>query len=964
MSAIVFYLFDGLLVDEDDEDEHLIYLYGREVSGASVTVVVRGFRPYVFELERSMKPLPPCECQTEPQRRRLAYGYHATAEKFLKVRFKKFKEYRKHGRGKYMYDPRNVFLLFLHERNIRTSSWVRIERAKASTTATTTSAVYTASIHGVGPLTENVPKRLPPLMVCSFDLETYNEEHKFPVSKQPRDVILCIGMVFSAYPFADMQRVLLTTKPSAKVEGTEICVFESEGLMLDAFAQWVQKMDVDVFTGYNIFGFDYAYLCDRALRLGNPRWLRVPKESRWADLRAEVLKNKDQLDKCTEVQRLWGVYDDYAQATAAAAAFEKTRPCRQFYWQNRRDSAPLSSYVTKYTNTAAKGQNTTHRILREGRVDVDLLPYARSNLKLLNYKLETVARHILGDHKADLPYAVMFQKWESGTPEDVAEIVKYCVQDCVLPVTLLKKLNVLENMTEMSYVTSTNLDDVINGGQQKKSYNLLRRFLLDADFVMDEATVERPDDLQGATVLPPKAGFYSQPIATLDFASLYPSIMRAHNLCYTTIVLNPAEKARLRPSDVETIDTGRETFTYVKPHVRRGILPEILGSLLSQRKQAKRDMKKATDPLEKSVQNGRQLALKVTANSLYGFTGVDKGYWPCYPIAISVTATGRCMIEECKTITREHFPNSTCVYGDTDSIMVSFHDCENSVAGMQTCFRHGEVLADILTDFFKQKTQTPHVVMEMEKACWPFLAFPVKKRYISRYFEDPQGKPKIDAKGVQLARTDGSQLLRDVYKEVVENIIPLDGDVKDVAVIEADVLRIVRSQLERIRDMEVPMFVIQKTLKTEYKNGGDTIPQVALWKKLLQAIENKEIMMEPPRSGDKLPFVVLYDKDKKKKIFDRVAHPDFTRKEDLDITYYIENQLRNAITQLCEPFTDKMDALFDEFVHQEKRQRAGLQDISKFFNARPAATLPAAKKRKVVKKKKSAVPSNSITKYF
>ena len=37
-------------------------------------------------------------------------------------------------------------------------------------------------------------------------------------------------------------------------------------------------------------------------------------------------------------------------------------------------------------------------------------------------------------------------------------------------------------------------------------------------------------------MLEAKQGFYSMPVATLDFASLYPSIMMAHNLCYTTLL--------------------------------------------------------------------------------------------------------------------------------------------------------------------------------------------------------------------------------------------------------------------------------------------------------------------------------------------------------------------------------------------------------------------------------------------
>lgn len=49
------------------------------------------------------------------------------------------------------------------------------------------------------------------------------------------------------------------------------------------------------------------------------------------------------------------------------------------------------------------------------------------------------------------------------------------------------------------------------------------------------------DQFEGATVIEPIRGYYTDPIATLDFNSLYPSIMMAHNLCYTTL-LHPSNK--------------------------------------------------------------------------------------------------------------------------------------------------------------------------------------------------------------------------------------------------------------------------------------------------------------------------------------------------------------------------------------------------------------------------------------
>ena len=122
---------------------------------------------------------------------------------------------------------------------------------------------------------------------------------------------------------------------------------------------------------------------------------------------------------------------------------------------------------------------------------------------------------------------------------------------------------------------------------------------------------------EGAVVIEPTRGFYKDPVATLDFASLYPSIMMAHNLCYSTLV--PKHKAQFyNPDDLTKTPNGD---FFVKPHMKKGILPIILQELLSARKRAKQELAKATDPFEKAVLDGRQLALKISANSVYGFTG-------------------------------------------------------------------------------------------------------------------------------------------------------------------------------------------------------------------------------------------------------------------------------------------------------------------------------------------------------
>ena len=143
---------------------------------------------------------------------------------------------------------------------------------------------------------------------------------------------------------------------------------------------------------------------------------------------------------------------------------------------------------------------------------------------------------------------------------------------------------------------------------------------------------ENIPSFKGATVNDPKKGFYKErPVATLDWASLYPSIMRAHNLCHSTHVLDP----RFFDEDgvVEYQIRGDFTAHFVTSERHKGILPRILEDLGHRRKAAKNKVKEYTKLAKDATQSpqdrvrfealakvfdGQQLALKVSMNSIYG----------------------------------------------------------------------------------------------------------------------------------------------------------------------------------------------------------------------------------------------------------------------------------------------------------------------------------------------------------
>ena len=111
------------------------------------------------------------------------------------------------------------------------------------------------------------------------------------------------------------------------------------------------------------------------------------------------------------------------------------------------------------------------------------------------------------------------------------------------------------------------------------------------------------EKFEGATVIEPRRGYFLDPVATLDFSSLYPSVMMAHNLCYTTLV-DPKDVHRLTKRKVKVNKTPNNDF-FVDASSRKGILPMILEEFVTARKKVKKQMQETADSFEREVLEAR-----------------------------------------------------------------------------------------------------------------------------------------------------------------------------------------------------------------------------------------------------------------------------------------------------------------------------------------------------------------------
>jgi DNA polymerase delta subunit 1 len=468
---------------------------------------------------------------------------------------------------------------------------------------------------------------------------------------------------------------------------------------------------------------------------------------------------------------------------------------------------------------------------------------------------------------------------------------------------LMDKLLCMYNYVEMARVTGTPINFLLNRGQMIKVTSQLLRKARECGYVLPTTKSQQSDDkFEGATVLEPTTGFYEKPIATLDFASLYPSIMMAHNLCYCTLV-PPDRSAEIGQDEVTLTPSGCK---FVKSSKQKGLLPRILEELLSARKKAKKEMAEATDPLTKSVLNGRQLALKISANSVYGFTGATVGMLPCLEISSSVTAFGRTMIEHTKnmveakyTIANGYAHDAQVIYGDTDSVFVKF-----GVDTVQEAMSLGEEAADLVSTTFIKP-----IKLEFEKVYFPYLLLN-KKRYAGLYWTKPEAFDKLDTKGIETVRRDNCGMVKEIVETVLHRIL-IDRSISSakqfVQSMIADLLQ---------NKVDLSLLVITKSL-----GKGANAEDYAAKQAHVEVAEKmrKRDPTTAPGSGDRVPYVIT-TAAKNVPAYARAEDPLYVLENNLpiDAQYYIDHQLQQPLRSIFGPILPNAESELFKGDHTRK----------------------------------------------
>jgi len=401
---------------------------------------------------------------------------------------------------------------------------------------------------------------------------------------------------------------------------------------------------------------------------------------------------------------------------------------------------------------------------------------------------------IYEDQKEDVTYAMIPNLWR-GDDDQRTRLCSYCITDAELSQRLVNYMKIFYLNLAMAVVCAgIPVKDVYVRGQQIKVLGIMMRqnHLKGSHYIFPGTTHYNYNDMKpdedddpvgdkkegvgykGAFVLEPDIGFKKGPILVFDFTSLYPSIMKAHNLSHEMQLfkkdLGNFSKDDYHKICPDPVDKPKK-FVYFKKKPL-GLLPATLEYLLQERKKVKKQMKQYKDSNKMYfILDGKQLALKVNANSGYGATGATNSTIFNIDISASTTGKGRDFIllvvkilleasysgkisEDLKFLLKD----AKCVGGDTDSVFFYFPN----ISTVELAQKYGDEISDYINLHFPSDVQ-----MKYEQCYMPMLILG-KKRYVALIDGDINKK---QYKGIEIIRRDALPFTQRVATKVLDMVL-------------------------------------------------------------------------------------------------------------------------------------------------------------------------------------------------
>jgi DNA polymerase delta subunit 1 len=737
-------------------------------------------------------------------------------------------------------------------------------------------------------------------------------------------------------------------KPAFKkndMKDTVVFTFEEdeELAMLEHWSQMTRVFDVEWLAGFNSISYDVPYVYQRAKLHGS-------------------------LDIFRNLSRFQALPHDRLQ----------------------RGSRRYKECLPRERLQNGKGlNNEMPQIDLPGVIQFDALKVIKLLEKLSTYSLKEVAKELLTAdmQKKDLPHSMISPYFAAG-PEYQRKLAIYCIYDTRVTVAVMVKRFLLGHAIEVARASWTSITQQMLQGAQIKTWNLICKTAHRDGWILDElarqkvqqmhgleieplprylrkfakhdaegmsfkeiASLRKEKKYDGAFVLDPVIGLYDSIYTnTFDFASLYPSIIIAYNLCFSTWIEHRYDKETNeiwfpyfdksfaeRSKDKYCVwwgdkprppasETQGKTLILVCEDKNSGhtdcfvqdipsLLPGILRALTAMRKGVKNEMKEAKkrgDTFQVSVLDSRQGAIKILANASYGFCGATAGFFGFIAIAIVTCGMGRLAILLTKHIVETVF-GGFVRYGDTDSVFCQFPNLENQPGKTrQEIFEIIKAHCKKACEYISERLPKP-MLLDYEKSFdrWVLL----KKKQYAGYIIYPD--PKFLMKGLAPVRRDCCPIAAECGKSTLENVL---NHSREPEVLLAPL----KKALAEIENPNISLTRLEKTVakKAIYKNGGDRLIQKHLFDKI-KAQSGVEV-----ETGSRIGYIITLPNRGKKairgkddKIYKDGEATTTCMDEGIlaDRAYYVEKQIRvpllrylsqtsvgPQVNRLCQATLDKI----------------------------------------------------------
>ncbi|KAF4148735.1 DNA polymerase alpha zinc finger [Phytophthora infestans] len=545
-----------------------------------------------------------------------------------------------------------------------------------------------------------------------------------------------------------------------------------------------------------------------------------------------------------------------------------------------------------------------------------------------NYTLSYLVERLLHKQRLDVEMTEIPQILLGG-PNNFVKFLRHTLDDAMFVLHLMHKLEILPLSKQLAnlcgYMWTRTLE--ANKRAERIEYLLLHEFSRSKNkFIVpekfksrteaDKSNKRREASYAGGMVFAPKKGLYDNFVVLLDFMSLYPSIIREYNICFTTVERQLNEDVSGAPSsskkkkkskpmpqpendevvddedmdqNLDNADASADSEIPALPSSASepGVLPAVIKRLLESRKQVKQQLKieqKEGNVEKANMLDIRQKAIKLTANSMYGCLGFRFSRFYAKPIAALITSTGRQTLQRAKEVAEQECGYDV-IYGDTDSIMV-----DSRTETLDEAKRIGREIQAQCNKHFK--------LLELEvDYIFKRILLLNKKKYAALVMKErPNSEPTFDkeVKGLDMVRRDWCVISKAVGNEVLDFI--LSGNSRD------DVVESIHEHLEQVAERmrsgkePIEQYVITKSLNKQPEQYPDRAKQYHV-----QVALALRALGKPVGAGTHIAYVLC--KEEEPGSGRRAYHPDEVKrangKLNIDVEWYLESQIHPPVNRLC-----------------------------------------------------------------